>query len=158
MNPTVYIETTIPSYYSDERAELAADIARTRQWWDVERFEYECFISPAVLDELLTGAYPKKERCLQLVADIQILAADPEVIDIAEVYRANKLMPRVPSADALHVAFASYYRMDYLLTWNCQHLANARKARHLEELNMRLRLGVPRIVTPDMLRPAEEES
>ena len=52
MRPTVYIETTVPSYYCDNRGELVAHIARTRQWWDYERKDYECFISEVVLSEL----------------------------------------------------------------------------------------------------------
>ena len=51
MKPTVYIETTIPSYYCDHRPALAADIARTREWWDQERADYECFVSLVVLEE-----------------------------------------------------------------------------------------------------------
>jgi hypothetical protein len=52
VKPTVYIETTVPSYYCDDRPDLAADIARTRDWWDQERTDYECFISAVVLDQL----------------------------------------------------------------------------------------------------------
>ena len=50
--------------------------------------------------------------------------------------------------DALHVAIASYHKMDYLLTWNCNHLANANKKKHLRRLNERLRLNTPEIITP----------
>jgi hypothetical protein len=51
MKPTVYVETTIPSYYRDNRPAVAADIARTREWWDEERSDYDCYISAVVLDE-----------------------------------------------------------------------------------------------------------
>ena len=57
MKPTVYIETTIPSYYCDKRSSMAREIARTHEWWDRERADYECFISPVVLDELAAGDY-----------------------------------------------------------------------------------------------------
>lgn len=65
-------------------------------------------------------------------------------------------MPQDPAADAIHLALASYYRMDYLLTWNCRHLANANKARHLEVLNVRMGPAAPRPVTPHLLLPREE--
>ena len=155
MKSTVYIETTIPSYYYDGRPALAADIARTRQWWDVERTEYECFISEVVLSELGEGEYPNKDRCLSLLDGIPELAVIEEVERIAMVYQARQLMPRLPVRDALRVAVASYYRMDFLLTWNCRHLANANKTRHLRELNLEMGLSVPQLVTPDQLQPWE---
>lgn len=156
MRPTVYIETTIPSYYCDDRPALSGDIARTRQWWDEERCDYECFISPVVLDELGTGSYPTQAACLALVEALPVLAVEPEVLEIAEAYRARRLMPEDPAADAIHLALASYFRMDYLITWNCRHLANANKARHLEVLNVQMGLAVPRLVTPHLLLPGEE--
>jgi predicted nucleic acid-binding protein len=152
MKPTVYIETTVPSYYCDERPELAADIQRTREWWDQERSHYECFISAVVLAELERGDYEGKVRCLQLVEHFPMLDLAPEVEEIAEIYRESKLMPRQPSADAVHLALASYYRIDYLLTWNSVHLANVRKEEHLARLHERLKLHVPRLVTPQTLR------
>ena len=86
---------------------------------------------------------------------IPILDFSSEVLEIAEVYQVQKLMPRDPVADSIHVAVASYYRMDYLLTWNCRHLANAQKVKHLEVLNARMGLAVPILATPHMLLPKE---
>jgi predicted nucleic acid-binding protein len=117
MNPTVYIETTVPSYYCDDRPALASDIARTREWWDHERAAYECFISPVVLDELEAGDYPTRTACLALVGDLPLLAVVPAVVEIAEVYQVRGVMPKSPIRDALHLALATHYRMDYLLTW-----------------------------------------
>ena len=152
----MYIETTIPSYYCDTRRSLEGEIARTRQWWDEQRGDYECFISLVVLDELSAGEYSTKAACLALVAELPLLDVLPEVVDIAEAYRARRLMPKDPAADAVHLALASYYRMEYLLTWNCRHLANANKARHLEALNVQMGLGVPLLVTPHLLQPIED--
>ena len=84
-----------------------------------------------------------------------MLAVAREVLDIAEVYRVQKLMSHDPAADAVHLALASFYRMDYLLTWNCRHLANASKVRHLEVLNSRMGLSIPILATPHMLLPKE---
>ena len=67
----------------------------------------------------------------------------------------RQVMPRSPVRDALHVALASYYRLDYLLTWNCRHLANVNKIRQLERVNLQLGLGVPLMITPDLLQPWE---
>ena len=156
MKPTVYIETTIPSYYHDRREEIAKEIARTRQWWDKERGEYECFVSPVVLEELQEGSYPHREECISLVGDFPSLALVGEIRIIAAAYQARRLMPKEPVRDALHLAIASYYRMDYLLTWNCRHLANATKVRHLESLNQGMGLSVPILTTPYMMQVWEE--
>lgn len=156
MRPTVYIETTVPSYYCDERIELAADIARTREWWDEERQDYECFASAIVLEELLAGQYPNKDVCVALLRDVPNLEINEEIAEIARVYRVRKVMPLLPEADSLHVATAAYYKMNILLTWNCRHLANVRKEEHLSEINEQMNLVTPRIVTPYQLYPLEE--
>ena len=85
MKPLVYLETTIPSYYCDDRPAVAADIARTREWWDQERDAYDCFISAVVLDELSFCDYRNKEKCLALVHGIPVLEVTPEVLEIARV-------------------------------------------------------------------------
>ncbi|MBI5863339.1 MAG: type II toxin-antitoxin system VapC family toxin, partial [Planctomycetes bacterium] len=121
-----------------------------------ERSAYECFISPVVLDELPEGDYPTRAACLKLVDSLPMLAIVPRIVEIAVIYQARRVMPKPPVRDALHVAFASYYRMDYLLTWNCRHLANANKMRHLETINLALGLTLPLIVTPHMLLPLED--
>ena len=156
MKALVYVERTIPSYYCDDRTQVAADIARTRQWWDLERATYDCFISAAVLDELKSGEYPNKQACLNLVQAIPLLEVNAEVLEIARVYQVRGLMPKPPSADALHLALASFYRMDFLLTWNCRHIANANKTKHLEVLNQGMGLAVPKLITPYQLLPWEK--
>ena len=156
MKPTVYIETTIPSYYCEDRNDFFHEIARTRQWWDHERNWYECFTSQVVLDELSAGAYAGQQKCLTLAESLPLVAVVDEVLDIAEVYQTQKLMPRHPAADSIHVALASFYRMDYLLTWNCRHLANVNKARHLEIVNARMGLSAPLLITPHQLQPLED--
>lgn len=155
MKPTVYIETTIPSYYCDERSGIRDAIMRTRQWWDHERGEYDCFISATVTEELSKGHYPNQGRCLELIEGIAELAVTEEILEVAEYYWRCNLMPAPPSADAYHVALASVYRMEFLLTWNCRHLANVRKADHLARVNHKLGLTTPRLVTPEMLRLEE---
>lgn len=157
MKPTVYIETTIPSYYCDWREELRQDILRTREWWDEERQDYELYISPAVIEELSAGSYPSRDACLDLVRGLPVFEISREVLEVAQVYRADGFMPRHPVADAIHLAVASWYRVDYLLTWNCRHIANANKARHLEAINLRLHIGLPRLVTPHQLQRWERE-
>lgn len=92
-----------------------------------------------------------------MLSDIRILKPDPEVDRIASYYISNRLMPGTAGLDAVHMAFASHYRIDFLLTWNCKHIANANKAAHLAVLNGRLDLPAPLMVTPYTLIPEETE-
>jgi predicted nucleic acid-binding protein len=148
--PKVYIETTIPSFYYTTRTDPESVAQRnwTRHWWDFKRTEYELFSSEAVIEELEFGNYPSKEQTLALLEDIPILAVQTEVREIVETYINRKVMPAKPPGDAMHLALASYYGCDYLLTWNCKHLANARKFQHIRIVNVMMNLFVPSLITP----------
>jgi hypothetical protein len=99
-------------------------------------------------DSQQAGDYPRKGEVLNTVSDIRVLAPRREVIEIAKVYVENQLMPKHLGGDALHLAYASLYKIDFLLTWNCNHLANANKRRHIRIINTRLNLATPEIITP----------
>jgi predicted nucleic acid-binding protein len=150
MKPTVYIETTIPSFYWATRTDPESLAMKdwTREWWDGPRMLCDCWTSVAVMEELESGEHPEKEQKLELLENALLLEINDEIREIAQVYIDNYLMPKDVAGDALHVAVASYYKMDYLLTWNCTHLANARKKQHLRRINGRLRLDTPEIITP----------
>lgn len=150
MKPRVYTETSIPSFYYETRTEpeMVAQRNWTQQWWDGRLDEYEVVISEAVLDELSAGDYPTKDQVLSLVESLPVLPVEPAIVEIVEVYIEHQLMPQDPLGDALHLALASYYRCDFLLTWNCNHLANANKFSHIKRINTLLGLFVPMLVTP----------
>jgi hypothetical protein len=93
---------------------------------------------------------------LTLVAALPLVQVNREILEIAQVDQVRGLMPKPPSADALHLALASFYRMDFLLTWNCRHIANANKTKHLEVLNHGIGLPVPQLITPHQLQPWEK--
>ena len=133
MQLKIYIETTIPSFYHEDRTDIAAIARRqwTCQWWTDKRQNYDLVTSIAVLNELESGDYPKKENCLSLLSSLSVITIEPEIIDIVEVYIKHMLMPRDPVGDALHLALASYHKCDFLLTWNCKNLANANKFGHI---------------------------
>jgi predicted nucleic acid-binding protein len=120
----------------------------TYDWWNNHRQRYQLVTSEAVLDELMRGDYPNKEKALLLIDDVTLLEIDDPVTEIVEAYVLHKLMPHNPLGDALHLALASYYKCDFLLTWNCKHLANANKFDHIRRVNMLLGLYVPKLVTP----------
>ena len=160
MTATVYVETSIPSFYHEVRAdpEMLARRQWTREWWQHARGRYELVTSPAVVDELERGDYPSRASCLELIAPLRLLAVEPAVVEIAETYIARHVMPADPAGDALHLALASFHRCDFLVTWNCQHLANANKFGHIRRVNTLLGLYVPLLVTPlELLAEVDNE-
>jgi predicted nucleic acid-binding protein len=150
MRPKVYIETTIPSFYYEDRRD-AASVARrnwSRQWWALAKDRFELLTSVAVLEELGNGHYPKQQKCIRLLDEVPLVVIEPEIIEVVQVYISHKVMPSDPAGDALHLAVASHHKCDFLLTWNCRHLANANKFGHIRRINTLLGLFVPNIVTP----------
>ena len=120
----------------------------TRQWWDDLSREYALVTSIAVLDELGKGEYPGKNDALNLIKDVPLVLIDEAIEDIVQAYIQHKVMPQNPVGDALHLALASYHKCDFLLTWNCNHLANANKFGHIRRVNTMLGLYIPLLVTP----------
>jgi predicted nucleic acid-binding protein len=155
MKPTVYIETTVPSYYHNSRsdAEMVVFSQWTRDWWDNHRHEYEIVTSAAVIDELSQGEHPLKAEKLAMMEPLKQLQITAEIIDTVLAYITNKLMPNDPQGDALHLALAAHYKCDILLSWNCKHIVNYQKTGHLQNINRMLGLAVPALLTPlDLLK------
>jgi len=150
MKPTVYIETTIPSFYHSIRATPEMTTVRqwTRDWWDGESFRYSLVTSYAVLQELEQGEHSHKPEKLAMLSKLPLLTISAPVAEIVEVYIQRKIMPANTTGDALHLALASFYNCDYLLTWNCKHIANANKFNHIRRVNQLLHLKTPELVTP----------
>lgn len=149
MKPKVYIETSIPSFYYEERPEpdMVARKLWTRQWWEQSGSYYSLVTSVAVLDELRQGTYPNKTAVLDLVNTLPLIPVTQEIVEIVQTYIQHHVMPQDPVGDALHLALASYHKCDFLLTWNCRHLANANKFGHIRRVNALLGLYVPALVT-----------
>ena len=150
MKPRVYIETTIPSFYYEMRnaPEMTARRNWTRQWWSKYRSCYRLLTSAAVIAELKEGDYEARDDAVRLMSRIPLLEIPDEIADVIDFYLANHLMPRERLGDALHLALASFHKCDFLLTWNCRHIANANKFEHIRIINARLGLFVPSLVTP----------
>jgi predicted nucleic acid-binding protein len=157
--PRVYVESTIPSFYHEVRTspDVVARRDWTRQWWDGARDRYDLVTSPAVLDELAGGSTDRGTLRLALVRGLPLLAIEPAITEVVQAYIRYKLMPADPGGDALHLALASYHKCDFLVTWNCRHLANANKFGHIRRVNAVLGLFVPALVTPlEMLGLGDE--
>ena len=146
----IYVETTIPSFYFETRTEpeMVARRNWTRRWWERTAGVDELVTGPPVFEELERGTFPTRENALELVSRLPVVTAGPEVDEIVAVYIRHTLMPADPGGDAVHLALASYHDCDILVTWNCKHLANARKFQHIRRINNDLGLRVPAMVTP----------
>jgi hypothetical protein len=109
MKQRVYIETTIPSFYHEDRTDAVVVARRewTRIWWDEHRHLYDLVSSQAVLDELTAGDYAKKEKCVSFLNDIPFLPIELEIASIVQTYIQHKIMPNNAGGDALHLAVAS---------------------------------------------------
>ncbi len=150
MKPSIYIETSIPSFYYEVRAEsdMVARRDWTREWWGEHLAACDGYTSEAVLEELEGGSFPGKDDALKLMDGLPLLEISEPIADIVEAYISHQVMPTDPAGDALHLALASFHKCDFLVTWNCRHLANANKFGHIRRVNTLLGLFVPAIVTP----------
>jgi hypothetical protein len=87
-----------------------------------------------------------------------LLPVEPAITNIAATYVQQRVMPADPTGDALHLAIASFHKCDFLVTWNCAHIANANKYVHIRQINTLLGLFVPALVTPLELLGADYEN
>ena len=151
---TVYIESTIPSYLTAHRSQqkpMASHQQSTRDWWDRERVRFRLYSSIAVRAEISKGDATAAARRLKVMVGIPELEVTVEVPPLADsIVQLLQLPPRA-QMDATHVAFAIVHRMDYLLTWNCTHLANATLQKTLFEYCTYHHLHMPVICTPELL-------
>jgi len=148
---TVYIETTLVSYLMARTKE--GTVARqwqdwTADWWRLRRQGFECVTSPEVLREAAEGDTEMSRKRLEALSSCTLLLRTPAVDETAEAFLNGGALPPKAKADAAHLAFASVYKADYLLTWNFKHLANAVIQSQLRPIAQRRGLQLPIICTP----------
>lgn len=151
MKKSVYIETSVFSFYWDDRAVSANRKVITRDWWKSERKKHNIDTSQFTIQEAGVTTYPTWKQVLGMAKKIKLLTFTPDIAGIVRVYVENQVMPADDAGDAAHLAMASFHSMDYLLTWNCRHIANANKFEHIRNINRRLGLLTPELVTPEQL-------
>ena len=150
MKPTVYVETTIPSYLT---AWPSRDVVRageqqvTRDWWD-GRGEFELRVSSLVLLECSAGDSDAAALRLAALDEVPVLAQTLEAETLAEALLREVPLPAKAGADALHIAVAAVNGVAYLLTWNCTHIANATLRPRIEIICRQMGYEPPVICTP----------
>ncbi|MES2707991.1 MAG: type II toxin-antitoxin system VapC family toxin [Verrucomicrobiota bacterium] len=151
---TVYVETTIPSYlaaYESSQEPMASHQRLTQDWWKNDRHRFLLYSSVFVRQEASCGDSGAAQRRLQFLHGLPELDV-PEALDDleAELIRLFQLPPRA-ATDASHLGMAILHRIDYLLTWNCTHLANATLQKDLHQYCQYHSLHYPIVCTPETL-------
>ncbi len=150
----MYLETTIPSYltaWTSRDLVMAAHQQVTREWWNNRRRDFELFVSQLVIQEAGTGNSDAAARRLELVRQFPTLKVVEAADDLAEELVRQVPLPERAALDALHIAIAAVSGMDYLLTWNCRHLANAAYQSRIGTICRTLGYEPPVICTPEAL-------
>jgi hypothetical protein len=137
VKPKIYIETTIVSYltaWPSRDVIVAAHQQITDEWWRTKRHFFELFASQLVLREAQAGNEDMVQRRLRALEEVELLEATEEALALAEDLLSKGPLPRKAAEDAIHISVAVVNGMDYLITWNCKHIANARMRDKIEQV------------------------
>lgn len=151
---SVYLETTFISYLVARPSRdliVAGHQQITQEWWANRRDEFECRVSQVVVDEASVGDPAEVQKRLAIIGDLPALDVAADATALAKAIMAAGILPPHVVRDAAHVAVAAVHTVDYLLTWNCRHLANAQIARRIAGVCEKLGHRMPIICTPEEL-------
>ncbi len=151
MSESAYIDTSILGYLTARATKnliIAANIEITRDWWESRRNDFALYISQVVLDEVAKGDAEIAIKRLDLIQNIPLLELNQDVKNLAIQFLLKSNLPPKASDDATHIAIATVYGLDYLLTWNCKHIANAQIQKKLSKISTEFGYELPIICTP----------
>lgn len=150
----VYLETSVVSYLVARHSPdllVAARQQLTIDWWQKERANYELYASEVVIQEASAGDAGEITKRLTALANVPLLDVSNEAIRLADLLLKRGIVPLKAGRDALHIAVATYHRMDYLLSWNCKHIANAHVRKMVDQVFRAEGYESPEICTPEEL-------
>lgn len=148
---TVYIETSVISYLTARPSRdiiVGAQQQLTADWWENQRFAYTLFVSTVVVEEAAGGDEIAATRRLDALAGIKVLEVTDEITRVAAHLLQRGAIPQTAVQDALHIAIAAVYRIQYLMTWNYKHIANAVMREAITEACHAAGFHAPVICTP----------
>ena len=151
MSETVYIETSIIGYLTarpNNNSLLMASLEITQEWWNTRREQFALYISQVVLEEVARGDAEIASKRMDILRDFPLLEVNQSVQSLATLFLEKTNLPVKASDDALHIAVATFYGLDYLLTWNCKHIANAQIQKKLTQISIEAGYELPTICTP----------
>ncbi len=158
MHSKLYLESTIPSYLVGRSSRDLLVVAHqeiTREWWELRRSKFDLYVSELVIQEVRAGDALLAGQRLEILRDVPILPVSGEIMKLAEDLIAEGPIPRKAAGDAVHIAVATVYGCEYLLTWNCRHIANAELHRAIRRVIERYGYDVPSLCTPEELMGEE---
>ena len=148
---TVYIETSIVSHATAWPSPVPATAVlqqQAKRWMDEQRSLYDVVTSQLVIDEASMGDPDAAARRLAMLDGIPVLAVNPDADNVADEIVGRSMMPASARIDALHIATAALAGVEYLLTENCTHIANAHELPRVYRLLDELGLSGMLICTP----------
>ena len=151
---SVYLETTVISYLVARPSRdviVAGHQQTTQDWWTNRRSQFECSISQIVVDEAALGDPAEVQKRLAIIGGLATLEVTEDAKALTQAIMAAGMLPPHAFPDAAHVAVSTVHAVDYLLTWNCKHLANAQIARRIAVVCDKLSYTMPMICTPEEL-------
>ena len=151
---SVYLETTVISYLVALPARdliVAAHQQITLDWWKQRRPGFSCFVSQVVIDEISVGDPSEVQKRVAITEDINVLSITQDAENLTKSILDSGVLPKTAIRDAAHVAVAATHGIQYLLTWNCKHLANAKISRRIAVLCEKAGFQMPIICTPEEL-------
>ena len=154
MKPTLYMETTIPSYLTSRPSRdliIAGHQQITREWGAKRKGAFDIFISQLVVDEARAGDLVAARERLEAVKNFPLLDITDEVEVLASRILGSGVIPPKAATDAAHIAIAAVHGIEFLMTWNCVHLANAVIAKAVAKVCGRHGFPCPAICTPEEL-------
>lgn len=158
MKPTVYIETTIVSYltaWPSTDLIRAAQQQTTQLWWKQQRDRFDLLCSELVILECSAGDQQAAADRLKAIQGIPLLPLTQEATRVADAILAARAIPANGSRDAAHVGICAVHGVEFLLTWNFKHLANAQMQDSIREACMAQGYSPPIICSPDALSEDE---
>jgi len=154
MKPKLYLETTIPSYLTSWPSRdliIAGHQQITKEWWKKRKRSFDLYISQLVVDEAKAGNDEAARERLKVISGLPLLDITKEVERLAIRILASRVIPEKASTDAAHIAIATVHGIDYLMTWNCVHLANATITKAVSRICRQEGFECPVICTPEEL-------
>jgi PIN domain len=151
MNSRVYVETSVISYLTARPSRdliMAAHQEVTREWWQNQRHAFSLFYSEAVRSEAAMGDPQAAAQRLTLLNDLNLLEIPAQAMGLANALVEAAALPAKARVDALHIAIAAYERMDFVLTWNFKHIANAQSASKVRQVCESFELACPVLCSP----------
>jgi predicted nucleic acid-binding protein len=155
VRPTVYVETSVISYLvarpSLSSVRVAANQETTREWWQTRGERFDLYVSAVVVGEAQRGDPAIASARVEVVHRLRLAQVTLEALDLAEALIVGAGVPRKANEDALHIAIAAANGLDYLLTWNCTHIANAVTIPRVNSICRAQGFEPPLIYTPQEL-------